>query len=244
MPNEREIIALIPARGGSKGIPGKNLRLLDGKPLIAHTILDAKEAKLVKRIFVSTDDPAIARISKRFDAEVIVRPKKISGDKASSESALLHALGYIEKMGIRPELVVFLQCTSPIRTGMDIDRSIKKLDRAQADSILSVVPSHRFIWEKAKNEVRSINYDYRKRQRRQDMAPQYLENGSIYVFKPWVIKKYNNRLGGRVAISKMDSWSAFEIDTFEDFEICEWIMKRFLRTKSFVNLKQLKKTKL
>ena len=221
----KEIVALIPARGGSKGIPDKNLILLAGKPLVAHTILDALESKLITRVYVSTDSVEIARISIKYGAEVVLRPKKISGDKASSEAALVHALAEIEKSGISPDLVVFLQCTSPIRTGKDIDMAINKFDEVSADSLFSGKLFRRFIWIKEGRQLRAFNYDYFKRPRRQDMLPQYLENGSFYILKPAVLKKYNNRLGGRISVFEMDYRSSFEIDTYEDFKICEWILE-------------------
>ena len=132
------IITIIPARGGSKGVPRKNVRSLGDKPLIAHSILDAKEANLVDKVYVSTDDPEIAEVSSKYGAEIISRPSQIAGDTASSETALIHGLSEIEQKGISPELIIFLQCTSPIRSGEDIDRAIEKLQAEKADSLLSV----------------------------------------------------------------------------------------------------------
>src|SRR4030095_2662146 len=107
-----EVLAIISARGGSKGILRKNVRLLAGKPLIAHTIEQAKAAQRVSREAVSTDHPEIAKVSRKFGAEVIERPAEISGDSASSESALLHALSWLDQsQRYRPDLLVFLQCT-------------------------------------------------------------------------------------------------------------------------------------
>ncbi|NJO93476.1 MAG: acylneuraminate cytidylyltransferase family protein [Hydrococcus sp. RM1_1_31] len=218
-------VAIIPARGGSKGVPRKNVRSLVDKPLIAHSILDAKEAKLVDRVYVSTDDSEIATVSQTYGAEIIQRPDELAGDKASSESALIHAITEIEKVNISPELVVFLQCTSPIRTGLDIDGAIEKLQAENADSLVSVSPSHRFLWEEVNGVAKSINYDYRARPRRQDMQPQYVENGSIYVFKPWVLKEYNNRLGGKIALYMMSEAASWEIDSMLDFEIAQSLLK-------------------
>lgn len=218
-------IAIIPARGGSKGLPRKNVRQLGDKPLIAHSILDAKESKLIDKVYVSTDDAEIAEISRNYGAEIIHRPDDLAGDKASSESALIHAVSQIEKNGIYPELIIFLQCTSPIRTGTDIDNAITKLQKENADSLLSVSPSHRFLWEEVNGVAKSINYDYRHRPRRQDMNPQYVENGSIYIFKPWVLKELNNRLGGKISIFVMSEVASWEIDSTIDFEIAESLLK-------------------
>ncbi|BAQ64490.1 cytidylyltransferase domain-containing protein [Geminocystis sp. NIES-3709] len=217
------IITIIPARGGSKGIPGKNIRLLSGKPLIAHSILDAQEAQLVDQVYVTTDDPEITTVSLNYGAQVIQRPPEFATDIASSESALLHALIEIEKSGVSPELVIFLQCTSPLRTGLDIDRAIEQLRKENADSLLSVSPTHRFLWHKIDDVAQSINYDYRHRQRRQDINPQYMENGSIYIFKPWILKQLNNRLGGKISLFIMDEEQSHEIDSLHDFDYIEFL---------------------
>lgn len=218
-------VAIIPARGGSKGIPGKNLLTLVGKPLIAHSIIDAQEAQLVDRIYVSTDDREIASVSRNYGAEIIQRPLELATDIASSESALIHSLTAIEATGLSPDLIIFLQCTSPCRTGLDIDLAVKQLQQKEADSLLSVSPSHRFLWEEVNGEAKSINYDYRRRPRRQDMNPQYVENGSIYIFKPWVLKEFGNRLGGKISIFPMSEAAAHEIDSPLDFEIAEFLLK-------------------
>ncbi|WP_414527898.1 cytidylyltransferase domain-containing protein [Nodularia chucula] len=220
------IITIIPARGGSKGIPGKNIRPLLDKPLIAYSIIDSQEAQLVNRVYVTTDDAEIASVSRSYGAEVIQRPIELATDTASSESALIHALTEIEKTGISPELVVFLQCTSPLRTGSDIDRAIEQLRSENADSLLSVSPTHRFLWHQVNGVTESINYDYRQRQRRQDMNPQYMENGSVYIFKPWVLKELHNRLGGKISMFVMNEEQSHEIDSLEDFEYVEFLLNK------------------
>ena len=224
---KNQALATILARGGSKGIPRKNVRLLAGKPLIAHTIEHARQARSVDRVVVSTDDPEIAAVSEQYGAEVVWRPAEISGDTASSESALLHALDFLEQAeGYRPDLVVFLQCTSPIRRPKDIDQAVQTLLDEDADSLLSVVPFHLFVWRLVDGQGQPVDYDHRRRPRRQDRQPEYMENGSIYVFKPWVLRQFNNRLGGKIALYVMDGWSSVDINTLRDFELCEWIASR------------------
>ena len=220
------IIAIIPARGGSKGLPGKNIKTLASLPLIAHSIINAKKAKLVDQIYVSTDDRQIAKISRKYGAEIIDRPELLANDTASSESALIHAVEQIESTGIEIDLVVFLQCTSPIRTSQDIDNAINKVRTESADSLLSVSPNHRFLWQEVDGIAKSINYDYHRRSRRQDMQPQYVENGSIYIFKPWVLKELNNRLGGKISLFEMSEAASWEIDSLLDFEIAESLLKK------------------
>lgn len=221
------IVAIIPARGGSKGLPDKNIKDLLGLPLIAHSILDAKESRYISDIFVSTDSAKIAEVSISYGAKVIERPENLATDTATSEAALIHALDYIETTGCCVDLVVFLQCTSPVRTGKDIDLSIQTIYEANADSLVSVSPSHRFLWQEKDGKVVPINYDYRYRPRRQDMPPQYVENGSIYVFKPWVLRNLNNRLGGKVCIMVMSEEAACEIDNLVDFHIAETLLKNY-----------------
>ena len=226
----KNCVAIIPARGGSQGVPRKNVRLLVDKPLIAHSILDAKEAQLVNRVYVSTDDPEISEVSNQYGAQVIYRPAELADARATSESALIHALLEIEKTDI-PELIAFLQCTSPIRTGVDIDRAITKLQEEYADSLLSVSPSHRFLWEEVDGVAKSINYDYRARQRRQELKPQYVENGSIYLFKPWILKRLGNRLGGKISLFLMSEAAVCEIDSLLDFESAEFLLTKAMTLK-------------
>lgn len=227
-----EVLAIIPARGGSKGIPRKNVRPLAGKPLLAYSIEDALAADHVTRVVVSTDDAAIAEVARTYGAEVVHRPAEIAGDTATSESALVHVLDALaEAEGYTPDLIVFLQATSPIRQPGDVDRAIETLRAEGADSLLSVKPFHGFTWVRQGAEVRSLDYDYRHRPRRQDRPPEFQENGSIYVFKPWVLREHDNRLGGKIALYVMDYWSSFEIDDPEDFALVEWIVTRRQRQR-------------
>jgi len=220
------VVVVIPARGGSKGVSRKNVRLLMEKPLIVHSILDAKEAESVDRVYVSTDDLEIVEVATQYESDIIHRPPILAGDTASSESALLHALTEIESISGAPELVVFLQCTSPLRSGADIDRAIAQLRAENADSLLSVTPNHRFLWEQVDGVAKSINYNYQNRQRRQDLNPQFMENGSIYIFKPWVLKKLGNRLGGKVSLYVMNEEQSWEIDSLADLEYVEFLMSK------------------
>lgn len=221
-----KIVSIIPARGGSKTLPRKNVKLLKDKPLIAHTIANSLEATLVDQTYVSTDDPEISSVAAQYGAKVINRPAELAIDTASSESALVHALRVIEEQKEQPDLIVFLQCTSPIRTGQDVDNAIRKLQDEGADSLVSVSPSHRFLWEEVDGVAKSINYDYRNRPRRQDMNPQYVENGSIYVFKPWILNELGNRLGGKISLFVMPEEQSWEIDTLADFEFIEHLLSK------------------
>jgi len=215
---DTQVVAVIPARGGSKGIPGKNIRLLAGKPLLAWTVEAAVAANSIDSVYVSTDDPAIAKVAEACGAEVIFRPADISGDESPSETALLHALGYLNKQGMVVEIMVFLQATSPLRTSADIDCAMALFQEQQADSLLSVAPSHYFLWEETKEGAQPVNYDYCHRPRRQDMIQQFRENGAIYIFKPSILREYSSRLGGRIILYKMLEESSLDIDSYSDFE--------------------------
>ncbi|MDP2923779.1 MAG: acylneuraminate cytidylyltransferase family protein [Candidatus Omnitrophota bacterium] len=218
-----EVIAIIPARGGSKGIPGKNVKLLVGKPLIAHTIEHALEASVISRIVVSTDNNEIANISREYGAEVILRPTEISGDVSPSELALLHAIEYLrEKEGYQPQITVFLQCTSPLITPEDIDNTVQLLLKTDADSALSVTPIHCFLWKiNEQREAVGINHDERIRLRRQDREKQYLETGAIYAMRTKGFLKAKYRFFGKIVLYEIPPERSLEIDKLIDFHIAE-----------------------
>lgn len=221
-----KIVAIIPARGGSKRVPGKNVYPVAGKPLITHSVEHAKQSKRVNRVIVSTDDAEIANVSRAAGAEVIERPASLGGDKASSESALVHVLDTLkQKEAYTPDLVVFLQCTSPVRDPEDIDRAIAELEKQNADSLLSACHNDKFLWRVVEGQPKALNYDPAHRPREQDFGKEYRENGSIYLFKPWVLEKFNNRLGGKSAIYEMPFWSSFQVDSIEDLELVDWILR-------------------
>ena len=171
-------LALIPARGGSKGIPGKNLQQVGGVPLVCRSIRAAQASIAVGRVVVSTDDDAIAAAAEHEGAGVIRRPAAIAGDRASSESALLHALEQLEQQGPLETELVFLQCTSPFTTGDQIDAVLSALQAEDCNSSFAVSPWHGFLW---RADGRGINHNPElPRQRRQDLEPAYLETGAIY----------------------------------------------------------------
>ena len=219
-------LAIIPARGGSKGIPRKNLKLLVGKPLVAHSIVQAKQTPGITRVVVSTDDAEIAAVSREWGAEVVHRPPEISGDTASSESAILHVLDWLQTTEhYQPEFVVFLQATSPMRAPDDIQRAIETLEREHADSLFSACRVEGFAWRLARGAVAPVNYDPTRRPLRQDLKEEiWEENGSFYIFKPWVLRKFISRLGGRIAMHKMQRAASFQIDEPGDFELLEHLM--------------------
>ncbi len=156
-----------------------------------------------------------------------MRPPELSTDQATSESALLHVLEYLRAEGrYEPDLVVFLQCTSPVRGASDIDGAIQRLLEQRADAVFSAAESKWLLWRESGGHVESFNYDFRARRREQDMDAEWRENGSIYVFRPAILRETGNRLGGKIAVYEMDYWSSFQVDTEEDIELCDWILRR------------------
>lgn len=223
-----DVVAVIPARGGSKRVPRKNVLPLRGLPVLAYSVLHARASRHVSAVYVSTDDVEAAAVARRHGAEVIDRPDELAGDTASSESAVLHVLDQRRVQGLAdPDLVVFLQCTSPVRRPEDIDGAVDRLLIDGADSLFSACENSRLIWGVgADGAPHSINYDHRNRKREQVMERQYRENGSIYVFRPTILRSENNRLGGRMTVYEMDYWSSFQIDTPEHMELIEWVLGR------------------
>lgn len=236
-------VCIIPARGGSKGIPRKNIRTLLGKPLLAYSIEQALQTQSISRVIVSTDSHEIADVAKKYGAEVTWRPAEISGDTASSESALLHALDHLhDELAYDPDLVVFLQATSPLRRPDDIQRAIDLLEREEADSLLSVGPLHGFVWRKSrgKDDLRAYSYDYKNRMRRQDAPIDLVENGSIYVFKPWVLRTHHNRLGGKIVAYEMSHLTSFQIDDPEDLVLMEQLLTLRVTPDLFPDFSKIK----
>ena len=219
-------LAVIPARGGSKGIPHKNIRPLAGKPLVAYSIEEAQQSRYINRVIVSTDDAEIAAISRQFGAEVVWRPAEISGDSASSESALLHTLETLKQNeGYQPDLLVFLQCTSPLTQAEDIDGTIQALLDDRADTALAVIPFHYFLWRKpVTNNAEGINHDKRIRPLRQEREQQYLETGAVYVMRTAGFIQARHRFFGKTVLYEMPAERRLEIDDPVDFQVAEVLL--------------------
>ena len=228
-------LAIIPARGGSKTIPKKNIRLLDGKPLIAYAIESCKDSESVDRIIVSTDDDEIAKISLNYGAEVFSRPDNISGDEVASELALLHVLDQLKKKeSYTPDFVFFVQCTSPLLAPIDIDSTFHALLDSNADMSHAVTLFHGFIWEKdSDNNAIAVNHDPSMRLRRQDLTPQYQETGAVYVMKAKEFISVKNRFFGKIAFCVIPPQRSIEINDYIEFEIAEHLIKKYKQLKSY-----------
>ncbi len=222
-------VAIIPARGGSKGIPRKNLVPVAGKPLLAWSILQALAADTIESVWVSSDDEEILDIAIRYGASPILRPSELSSDDATSESAWIHSIDFIEARGQSVSCVVGMQPTSPLRSPEDLDKAVRLFKGGDFDSIFSAVEVEDFfVWRsEAENGTQPINYDFKTRKRRQNIEKRYLENGSFYIFSPKLLRAQNNRLGGKIGMSLMEKYKMFQIDNVEDVPLCGVLLNGF-----------------
>jgi YrbI family 3-deoxy-D-manno-octulosonate 8-phosphate phosphatase len=218
--------AVIPARGGSKGIIGKNLRVVGGKPLIAHTIAAARGARRVDKVVVSTDDPGIAEVAERYGAQIVWRPAELASDTATSEASLLHALEHLEQSErYKPELLAFLQCTSPLTVSDDIDGTIAALLQESADSALSVARFHYFLWRGTNDGAAGINHDKRVRPRRQDREAEFLETGAVYAMRVAGFRQARHRFFGKTVVYETPAERVCEIDEHVDLDVAEVLLR-------------------
>jgi N-acylneuraminate cytidylyltransferase/CMP-N,N'-diacetyllegionaminic acid synthase len=226
------MIALIPARGGSKGLPGKNIRMLAGKPLIAHTILAAKNAKSVSRVIFSTDSPEIAAVAKDFGAEVpFMRPAELATDTAPAIDNYIYTVDRLnrEENAKIDELVVLLP-TAPLRTAEDIDAAIKIFREKKADSVVSYYPApHPVQWYRYLDEkgvLRSLFPDLDTLKNRQEQKQAYLPNGAIYVFRYDILKNQRVYYTDKSYPYLMPAEKSVDIDTLYDFKLAEFLMNQ------------------
>ena len=215
-------IAIIPARGGSKRLPGKNIKLLGEIPLIAHSILYAKEHDFIDAVYVSTDDGTIAAVALHYGAEVINRPQEISGDLEPTVSALKHVLQTITD---EVATVILLQATNPLRPKALLKEAFTLFREQQLDSLFTVSRSHHKLGKIANNIF--IPFNYEVGQRSQDLAPIYYENGLLYITKASII--LNNEIITKNAfpLAVNHPFATVDIDTQEDFDYAAYLVKKF-----------------
>ncbi len=220
------VLAIIPARGGSKGIPMKNIQKISGKPLIAYTILAAKKSKQIDKIIVSTDNIRIAQIAKSYDVEVpFLRPKKLSNDKSSTIDAIKHGLDFLfVNQSYVPDIILILQPTSPLRTTKIINKSIEMLKKSNASSILAVskIKTHPYgsFWYN-KKYLKPFKPYFKRYNRRQKYPPLYYPTGAIYTFWFKTLKKYDSIYGPRIKPLITEDEFNIDIDNMFDLFISE-----------------------
>lgn len=220
-------IAFIPVRGGSKSIPLKNIREINGKPLVYWTAKAANDAQCIDKVIIATDSSEVKKVVQGFGLsklEIFDRNEENASDTASTESVMLE---YLAKAGLSNEDNFFLiQATSPMLKSEHIDGMYRKFSESGADSIFSGVIEKQFKWYmKSKVEVVPVNYDYQNRPRRQDFEGLVAETGACYINTVGNIKRDKCRLSGKITFYELPSYTAYELDEESDWIIVEELMK-------------------
>jgi CMP-N,N'-diacetyllegionaminic acid synthase len=224
------ILAIIPARGGSKEIPRKNIKIFGGKPLISYSIESAMKSKCITRIIVSTEDLEIRKISMKYGAETITRPPNLAGDDSATIDVILHSLNFLkENENYVPDIVVLLQPTSPLRLAEDIDDSIERFINNDCDSVISVCKldtSPYWSLKIVKNYLKPAFGEKYLESKRQDLPNLYVLNGSIFISTPKILKKFNSFQNEKTIAYLMPPERSVDIDTELDFIVAEFLMKK------------------
>ncbi|MET9415970.1 acylneuraminate cytidylyltransferase [Streptomyces klenkii] len=219
-PADPAVLAVIPARGGSKGVPAKNLAPIGGVPLVARAVRECRAARLVTDVVVSTDDPGIAATARGAGAVVVQRPAALSGDTATSEAAVLHAMdAYEATHGTEVGTVLLVQCTSPFLTSGDVDGVAEAVVEGGADSALTVAPFHGFVWRAEGEEDRGahgVNHEKSHRPRRQDRPQDLLETGAAYAMRADGFRAARHRFFGRTELVRTEAARVLEVDDPHD----------------------------
>lgn len=227
-----EILAIIPARGGSKGVPRKNIKMFAGKPLIAWTIEAALTSAFVDRTVVSTEDAEIAEVAKQWGAEVIDRPTELAQDETLITPVLEHVITTLEnREGYKPEFVVLLNPTSPLRGKDHLDIGIRPFIWGDNDSSVSVTPRVICLWEIREGKAWA-NYDYGNKPRRQDSPISFSENGAIYIVRTKFLMEEHRFIGGKISLFAIPPYNALDINTPLDFKVAELVMNEALQNES------------
>ncbi|MER6095257.1 acylneuraminate cytidylyltransferase [Streptomyces sp. NPDC001728] len=212
------VLAVIPARGGSKGVPAKNLAPVAGVPLVARAVHACLGARPVTHVVVSTDDAGIAAAARSAGAEAVQRPAEIAGDTATSEAAVLHAMDAFEAAHGRPaDVVLLVQCTSPFLSSAEVAETVERITSGAADTAFTAAPTHGFLWrETVQDGATGVNHDKAHRPRRQDREPEYLETGAVYAMDAAGFRTHEHRFFGRTALVVTDPARVLEIDDPHD----------------------------
>ena len=209
-------IVIIPARGGSKGLPRKNILMLDGVPLVIRAAVVSKQAKNVDEVYISTEDKEIMSVAKKSGIKVIKRPVELAGDITSTDAVIEHVLN-----NISCNILGLVQCTAPLITVSDVERVIEVVEDG-ADSAFAACNFHGFLWPATS---KGINHDGKNRLRRQDAPVQYLEAGSVYAVNAKKFMQEKTRFCGSPIIVEVDRARVFEIDDASDFAVAERLVR-------------------
>lgn len=233
------VLCVIPVRGGSKGIPRKNIKPIAGKPLVAWTIEQALAAQAALAgehtvdVLVSTDDAEIAEVARAHGAQVpFMRPTHLAEDTTATEPVVEHAIEFYTAAGQRPDAVMLLQATSPVRLPGTLERAIRQFSISGSDSMVGVIPIGPFIW--TATEPPTAQYEVMARPRRQELTREtfrYRENGSMYITKTELYETLHNRLGGAIELFMLDEVEGVDIDAMIDFTVAEHQLKQTFSTE-------------
>ena len=216
---KKKVIAIILARGGSKSIKNKNLKIIHNKPLLEWTIDHCVKSKLIHETWLSSDSKNILNFGIKKKINIINRPKKLASDRSSSESAWLHAIRYLENKKILFDTIIAPQPTSPIRGKNDFDEAIHLFYKKKYESLFSCsVIRDFFVWKK-RNKKLIANYNYKNRKTRQAIEPFFLENGSFFIFDKNKFKKHKCRIFGKIGFYTQKNYKSYQLDEPDDIFI-------------------------
>jgi CMP-N-acetylneuraminic acid synthetase len=225
-------LAIIPARSGSKRVPGKNTRLLGGIPLIAHTIKAAADSRKLGRTVVSTDSKRIAKTAREWGGDVpFLRPPEIARDTSPAIETIVHAIRTIEQADQRIDAVVLLQPTSPFRTGAHIDAALDLFEASKADTVTSVreLSEHPYwCWTIKNGDFQPYFSKDHMSMGRESLPPAFIENGAVFVIRESVIAK-KAIYGERIVPYLMSRESSLDIDTLDDLRLAEFLLEKRVR---------------
>lgn len=232
MYKNKKILAIIPARGGSKRLPRKNIKKLAGKPLISYSIEHAKASRYISRFLVSTDDKKIKQVAQKWQSEVMDRPAHLAKDKTSTEDVVLHVLDKLRKKeNYRPDIVLCLPPTSPLRKPEDIDNAINLfIKEKEAQSLVSITEfEHSPVWSFKLREDKYLEQsftNYTFQQRTQDLPEMYRPNGSIFISRPSILSEHKTFYTANIIAYKMPRERSVDIDNKIDFVWAEFLINQ------------------
>lgn len=222
------VYAIIPARGGSKGIPRKNIADLNGQPLIAHTIAQAQQSETITHVIVNSEDDEIRQVAEQYGAQTMSRPDEFTQDNSTQEvdRLLVWAVGELESQGHQIDILVLLYATAPLRPVATLDEAVKMVRDGDYDSVLSLYEDSTYLWRVEEGIATPTNYDPQLRGPRQkENWNQWGENKAIYVMRRDLLMNTHCRLGGKIGAVTMSKLRSIDVDRPEDLTLCRLILQ-------------------